>query len=143
MATNVKFQSNATDIQATIENTEITENESTDSSPPEPIEPEQKKVEEVPWSAFLKSANQQAIRKRICSEIEIILTTHNLQSDCCLAILEPADSIDSFDLDRIYRGLNELNPNHDKRVILFVISAGGSIEPAYQISKLCKSFSKG
>jgi ClpP class serine protease len=98
---------------------------------------------QVEWPAFLKNASRQAIAERLSSEISEILKANGLENDCCLAILEPEDSIDSFDLDRIFTALDEINANHDKRVVLFVISAGGSIEPAYQISKTCKSFSRG
>jgi hypothetical protein len=96
-------------------------------------EPPAKK--QVEWPAFLKNASRQGIAERLSSEISEILTANGLENDCCLAILEPEDSIDSFDLDRIFTALDEINSHHDKRVVLFVISAGGSIEPAYQIQQ--------
>src|SRR5207237_1433387 len=42
----------------------------------------------------------------------------------------------------IYSALMQFNKNKDKDVLLFLLSPGGSIEPAYQISTLCKSYSK-
>jgi len=63
-----------------------------------------------------------------------------MEGHCVLALLEPEDSIDSSDLDRIFAGFSELNHDHCKDVMLVLLSSGGSIEPAYQISKLCKSF---
>lgn len=59
-----------------------------------------------------------------------------------LALLEPANNIDAGDLDQIFNALCALNPDHTRDVLLLLLSRGGSIEPAYQISKLCKSFSK-
>ena len=56
--------------------------------------------------------------------------------------MEATDYIDGYDLDEIFRALNQLNPKHDKDVVLFLLSPGGAGEPAYQISKLCKSFAK-
>ncbi len=105
--------------------------------------PAKHQPEEVIWPEFLKKANRPAITERLCAEISEILKVHGLDHNCCLAILEPEDNIDSFDLDQIFTALKEINPHHSKRVVLFVISAGGAIEQAYQISKLCKSFALG
>jgi hypothetical protein len=57
-----------------------------------------------------------------------------------LGLLEPDDSINAFDLDQIYEGLAKTNAGHEKDVLLMLLSHGGVIEPAYQISKLCKTF---
>ena len=48
--------------------------------------------------------------------------------------------IDSYDLDQIFSALNGTNADRKKDVVLFLLSPGGSGEPAYQISKLCKAF---
>jgi hypothetical protein len=65
-----------------------------------------------------------------------------ISSYCVLAIFDEQTSIGSYELNRIYRGLSNRNPNRDKDVLLLLLSNGGSIEPAYQISKLCKAFAK-
>jgi len=57
-----------------------------------------------------------------------------------LGLLEPTSSIDSTDLDQIFTGLSQLNRDRSKDVVLLLLTRGGAIEPAYQISKLCKSF---
>lgn len=130
-----------TEITTTIEATEQTETSAAGTATSGATQ-EQPASEQISWPQFLKNASQHAIAKRLSSEILDILKAHGLEPDCCLAILEPQDSIDSFDLDQIFTALNEGNPDRSKRVVLFVISAGGSIEPAYQISKLCKSFAR-
>jgi|ERR1700693_655511 len=94
------------------------------------------------WPQFLQSASPQEIKDRFAKEALEILTKHGLEQTCCLALLEPIDFIDGFDLDEIFSALNQLNPAHDKDVVLFLLSPGGAGEPAYQISKLCKSFAK-
>lgn len=69
------------------------------------------------------------------------MESHNLCDEyCCLCLFEPEDSIDSFDLDQAFRALQQLNPDGEKNVLLFILSRGGEGEPAYQISKLCKSY---
>lgn len=92
------------------------------------------------WHVFLRTANTQEIRDRLASEIGDILKSHNLGGCCCLCLFEPENSIDSYDLDQVFSALQKLNPKNDKDVVLFILSRGGEGEPAYQISKLCKSY---
>jgi hypothetical protein len=94
----------------------------------------------VPWHVFLKSAKNPEIRTRLAADISGILKDKGMDKYCVLALLEPEDSIDSTDLDRIFTGLSQLNHDRSKDVMLLLLARGGSIEPAYQISKLCKSF---
>jgi hypothetical protein len=56
--------------------------------------------------------------------------------------LEPANSIDETDLNRVYTALRKMEPRSSEDVLLLILSRGGNIEPAYQISKLCKAYSK-
>jgi len=58
-----------------------------------------------------------------------------------LALFEPRNSIDDSDLDSVFTSLRKSNSKKDKNVCLVLLSRGGSIEPAYQISKLCKQWS--
>ncbi len=94
----------------------------------------------VGWAAFLKTAALQDIRERLANEIAEVLSRHGLDKTCCLALLEPHDYIDSYDLDQIFSALNGTNADHKRDVVMFLLSTGGAGEPAYQISKLCKSF---
>jgi ClpP class serine protease len=105
-------------------------------------EPKAAEVAFKPWSAFLRTAKPPEIQQRLSGEIGAILARHQLDKYCALALFEPEGSIDSFDLDRIFSALSEQNSDHSKEVLLLLLSRGGSIEPAYQISKLCKSFAK-
>ncbi len=94
----------------------------------------------VGWPQFLKNMSPPEVKERFAKEASELLRQHGLGDACCLAILEPLDRIDGFDLDQIFNALMQLDPAHDKDVILFILSSGGAGEPAYQISKLCKSF---
>jgi hypothetical protein len=95
-----------------------------------------------PWPQFLHKASTQEVKERFAREVGEILKEYHLEGVCCLALLEPIDSIDTFDLDKIYGALMEHNPAHEKDVVLFLLSSGGAGEPAYQISKICKFFAK-
>jgi serine dehydrogenase proteinase len=101
-------------------------------------DPSEKKP--VHWGSFVRTASQQDIKDRLSKEISEILTLLGFGRTCCLALFEPENSIDSYDLDKIFNALTETNPKKDKDVVLFLLSRGGDAEPAYQISKLCKSF---
>jgi hypothetical protein len=92
------------------------------------------------WAQFLQKASAQEVKERFAKEVGDILREHLLEGVCCLALLEPLDSIDTFDLDKIYGALMKHNPAHEKDVVLFLLSSGGAGEPAYQISKICKFF---
>jgi ClpP class serine protease len=95
-----------------------------------------------PWGLFLRTAKPQEIKERLANEIGDILKKHGLETHCCLAIIATSESIDSYDLDQIFNALNQINPDATKDVVLFLLSRGGEGEPAYQISKLCKSFAQ-
>lgn len=104
------------------------------SPPPPPV---------VPWWQFVKESTDAEIKKRFAKEVQIIADSHKtmLASYSALAILSPIDSIDSFEADRIFTALVDTNAKKDKDVMLLLLSSGGSIEPAYQVSTLCKSYS--
>ncbi len=109
------------------------DNKKASDAPPNPIA----------WPAFIRTAPDGEIKDRFSEDVAKILASHDtdLASYCCLALLEPDSSIGTYDLDQIFNGLSELNSARDKDVLLMLLSRGGSIEPAYQISKLCKAFS--
>ena len=133
---------------------EITASEGTDSnqealdgqkSEKAPIEVSEKEEQsEISWDEFVTSSNEYAIKERYAKEIKEIFKEHkkSISNYCCLALIEPEASISSFDLDQIYGALAKCNPKKDKDVLLFLLSPGGNIENAYQISNLCKSYSK-
>lgn len=97
-----------------------------------------------PWWQFVRDADDAAVRQRFARELNQLLNLDAalLAKYVPLAILSPTNSIDSYESDRIFSALMQFNKNKDKDVLLFLLSPGGSIEPAYQISTLCKSYSK-
>lgn len=100
----------------------------------------------ISWDTFIadQTNTNEAIKSRFVQEIKEILLRDSeaLKEYCIVAFLEPHDGIDQADLDALFRALCNLNPEHDKDILLILLSRGGSIEPAYQISKLCKLFAK-
>lgn len=91
----------------------------------------------------IRSGEKPGIARGVSSLLQDVLGRHQtVQGYCLLAILDEHTSIASYDLDRIYAGLKAQNEHRQKDVLLLLLSTGGEIEPAYQISKLCRSFSK-
>jgi hypothetical protein len=60
------------------------------------------------WGTFIRTAKPQEVKERLAGEIADILKRHSLDGSCCLALIEPSESIDSYDLDQIFNALNNL-----------------------------------
>ncbi len=101
-------------------------------------------VPPAPWHLFLQTATVSDIRQRFSREAEAIVAKHSedLGNYYCLGVLDPEGNITQWELDQIFTALLSRNASQDKDILLIVLSRGGSIEPAYQISKLCKTFAK-
>lgn len=121
-------------------------NKTSEPSPKKPLEKKEKleKPSPAPWPAFLRLAEDQEVKERFSKEIHSLIScfVEELSNYCCLGLIDPESGISSYELDQIYEALSTCNPDREKDILLIVLSPGGSIEPAYQISKLCKSFAK-
>jgi len=98
----------------------------------------------VPWSEFLRAASDLQIQSRLGEELRALVTqfASELRPFCFLSLYDPADAIDSWESDRIYTALQRVNPKHEKDIFLLLLSRGGQIEPAYQISKICRTLAQ-
>jgi len=135
------------------------------SAPPEPAVPGQGSelapaVSEVPASApasepgavnapedpfqVFESGDRKKIAPVLASMINGVVANHPaIQTNyCLLSIFDQYTRIGTYEVDQIYRGLSTRNKVHDRDVLLLLMSRGGSIEPAYLISKLCKRFAR-
>ena len=103
------------------------------------------RTESMPsWPDYVRSASFSDIKTRFSSDIEGIIAKYPdfQQGYCLLFLLNSVGRLGPFDLDQIFDVLPSLNPDREKPVLLTLLSTGGTIESAYQISKLCKSFTK-
>lgn len=105
---------------------------------------DKKTKETLTWPLFLENATDAQVKKRFSDQIGGIINRYeNIKNKyAILTLFDPETNIGTFDLDKIFNALKKSNPQKDKDVLLVLLSPGGSIEPAYQISKLCKAFSK-
>lgn len=92
----------------------------------------------------IEKGDEREVIRRVRAEIGGIVKQFSKEvgNYCLLSLYEPQDSIEQWELNRIYSALEAKNPHRDKDVFLLLVSPGGEIEPAYQIAKICKSFSK-
>ena len=58
-----------------------------------------------------------------------------------IALLDESGSIDSFELNRMFRRLKQHDPEDERPLLLILVSPGGEVEPAYQIAKICRKYS--
>jgi membrane-bound ClpP family serine protease len=99
----------------------------------------------LPLAEFLTGGpNLVEIHKRLREDIQSVMQKHASITDqyCCIGLVDADTSIGKYELDRVFEALTAENPARDHDVLLVLLSSGGSIEPAYQISKLCKQYSK-
>jgi len=91
----------------------------------------------------VQGAGDAEVRDRYSSEVVAIASEHPelLARYNVLVLLQPEDSISAFSLDQIYTALSA-TPARERDVLLVLLSRGGIIEPAYQISKLCKAYAR-
>ncbi len=99
------------------------------------------------WPTFINTdkATDDDIRSRLLNEVEEIRVQfqENIRDYQILYLYDQIEhSIDSFTSDVIYTDLSKGYHKKSKNVLLILHSTGGSIEPAYQISKFCCEFSK-
>lgn len=97
----------------------------------------------LPRYQFIRDSSDADISRRFSNETNTIISKYsNLSNYCILALIDPQGNIGTWELDRIYSTLTQNNADKGKDILLMLLSTGGSVEAAYQISKLCKIYSK-
>ncbi len=86
---------------------------------------------------FIKKfkAEEQPLKEAMSNTIALLQAEYEVDPYFWLFLYDEKGSINSLHSDRIYQGLNGVN---NKDIALFLTTPGGSIEPAYLISKTCK-----
>lgn len=78
----------------------------------------------------------------IAADLKRVTSRPSLSRYLVLALMDDTLSISSWHADRIYEALTASGRQRARDVLLILWSNGGSVKPAYQISKLCKKFAK-
>jgi hypothetical protein len=118
----------------------------TSPAPPSPPQVEQPAAQPAPPSLpeFLASSPATDLSRRLTEEFASIINRHAEVAGryCCLGLLDSETLLGRYELDRVFEALIEQNGDRSKDVLLVLLNGGGSIEPAYQISKLCKAYAR-
>jgi hypothetical protein len=112
--------------------------------PPAPPSKPDQLSPQAPLPEFLATASSPDISRRLTDELTAITAQHDAVAKryCCLGILDSETSLGRWELDRVFEALTELNHDKSKDILLVLLNGGGSIEPAFQISKLCKAYAR-
>ncbi|MDD3183605.1 MAG: ATP-dependent Clp protease proteolytic subunit [Alphaproteobacteria bacterium] len=115
-----------------------------EASPATSAENDKKANEDQPpksWIEIACEGNEKEIQTTLAREIKKILTKHNIDNYLTLLLFDPFLSIADSDLNRLYQAASA-NEEKTRDILLIIHSSGGSIEPAYLISKTLKTLSK-
>lgn len=92
------------------------------------------------WYQALRKGDHENANKAVSTELRRRVSTHNINNYEILILYDDIDSISDFHSDRLYSVASSLKSPKD--ILLVLHSRGGSIEPAYLISKTLKRLSK-
>ena len=94
------------------------------------------------WSELFVEGDADKIRNHLQDELNGLFKkwSRRLQNYNVILFYND-DGISSDDADDIYRALSAV-PSRKKDLLMVLVSGGGSSVPAYQISKLCREWSK-
>ena len=96
-----------------------------------------------PWGEILVEGNADKIKSRLERELaDLVKKWSRRLQGYTLLFFYTDERIGSEDADKIYKALQRIKPNQRKDVLLVLVSNGGYVVPAYQISKLCREWSK-
>lgn len=90
--------------------------------------------------ALRKNPDEDQVKGMISKHVHALAKKHGVSNYHILLLLDERDQISTWHADRIYQGANEAGAK--KNIFLLIYSRGGSVEPAYLISKTCKRLSK-
>lgn len=136
--------------QTTVENTEHTTNNENPDNPtlstPTRDEPSPENPFFVFSKSFLKSQSsddyvidEEAFKTSLTAHIKSLADKYKINNYTILFLHDGTDEISAWHANRIYKAAAA--GNKKKPILLLIYSRGGSIEPAYLISKTCKKLS--
>lgn len=94
------------------------------------------------WIRAIELNDESSVKNSLVSEISDVLQKHKLENYAVFLLFDEVDSISSYHYDRIYSAATATDLA-GMDVLLIINSAGGSIEPAYLISKTLKRLCEG
>lgn len=113
-------------------------NDASEDQTPQPTAP-------FPWLTFVGKHDDAAVVNALKKASASLLSEaqEKLGHYRVVALFDAEGTISPFFADRLYTALREDSDTEKPDVLLLLLSRGGSVEPAYQISKLCRAHAAG
>lgn len=89
---------------------------------------------------LIREESEEESKRQISSHVEGIFQKHKLTGFRLALLYDEDRNISQFHSDRLYEAVSDVGKKEN--ILLFLVSNGGKIEPAYLISKTCKRLSK-
>lgn len=90
--------------------------------------------------AVVKKRKDKEIKRLVAEHITALATKHGIGDYKVILLFDDNDSISNWHSNRIYSAVTS---EPSENILLIIQSSGGSIEPAYLISKTCRREAKG
>lgn len=110
------------------------------SPPPQPVAKRADLGDITELVKLVRHGKDEEIKKAVGDHLDDLASKHLPDKYTVLYLFDPDSSISSFHSNEIYEAA--AGAKQQKDILLVVQSRGGSIEPAYLISKTCKRLSK-
>ena len=95
------------------------------------------------WDEIIVEGDADKIKSRLEKELAVLFRKWSRRlHGYTLLVFYTDERISAEDADKIYRALRRIKPGQKKDVLLVLVSSGGYVVPAYQISKLCREWAK-
>lgn len=90
--------------------------------------------------SLLQEENEDFVKSALSNHIRTMIKDFDCDDYHVIFLYDKYDSISKYHSDNIYKSISKLE--NQKDILLFLLSDGGKIEPAYLISKTCKRLCK-
>lgn len=115
---------------------------SSDSPAPKTVaEPSANETSTMTWYEAFANGTAEDAQKAVSKHLLKIINRHELGDYKILLLFDDVDSISNFHSDQLYAAASS-DRDQPQDILLILHSSGGSIEPAYLISKALKRLSK-
>jgi ClpP class serine protease len=121
-----------------------TENQEEQNQPVAPAEPALKTYDLSKGSDLISLIRDESddaeVQRQIAAHITSIFNKHKLSGYRLVLLYDEDGTMNQFHSNRLYEAVSDVAKKEN--ILLFLVSDGGKIEPAYLISKTCKRLSK-
>ena len=96
------------------------------------------------WEELIRTGSGEQIREQLQVELADLVkkSRRKIQGYTVMVLYALREDIKDTHADKIYEALEASHAKNKTNILLILVSRGGYIEPAYQISQLCREWTK-